>query len=490
MFATSRLNGERILLAEFTPPPAEFPAGSDERARKTHPSRMITPLMAVQITNVDQTHAASVPPPLDSRRNFFVFTGDIVTFSIGMYFIPTITVLVGLASKLTDDKALIGAVGMIWSVSWFLPQLFAARIVRGKRREKPYLIIPSIIGRQTFILFAAWLFFTQAQQPIVTVWLLILAILIFNTCDALAGVAWFDMLSRALTPRMRGRSMAIGQLIAAIGGIGVGLVVERILAPDGLPFPLNYAVIFTCAWTGFMLSLIIVFFLCENPVTEEAVQQSQQSSFFADLRGILASDGLFRRTLLARLLTSVEAMAAPFYVVFSREQLNLPDSSIGVFSLAYILGSIAGIVLFGWQHDRFGTRRVLQASSTMQFAAPALCLALALLPFVSAQAPDAAYFLTLLAVGLNGAVAHSLVLGYLGYVMDNAPERHRATYVGVFNTVSGVASLTPVLGGAMIDALAGSLSGALPYAVVFGLVVVMVGAGLLLAYQLPGVACR
>lgn len=454
-------------------------------------SRMIAPQMAAPITDTHPNHAVQAAPALpapDSRRNFLVFTGDIIGFNIGIYFIPTITVLVGLASKLTDDKALIGAVGMMWSVSWFLPQLFAARIVRGKRRQKPYLIIPSMIGRQTFILFAAWLFFTQAQQPILTVWLLILAILVFNICDALAGVAWFDMLSRALTPRMRGRSMAIGQLIAAIGGIGVGLLVERILAPDGLPFPLNYAVIFTCAWTAFTVSLIIVFFLRETPITEEAARQSQQSGFLADLRHILATDGLFRRTLLARMLTAIEVMAAPFYVVFSREQLNLPDSSIGVFSLAYIVGSIAGIVLFGWQHDRFGTRRVLQTSSTMQFAAPALCLALALMPFVSAQTPVVAYAMTLLAVGMNGAISHSLVLGYLGYVMDNAAERYRATYVGVFNTVSGVASLAPVLGGALIDALAGALPGALPYAVVFGIVVVIVGAGLLLAFRLPAAA--
>lgn len=450
---------------------------------------MITSLMAVQITDESQTQAE--PPAatlVDGKHNFVVFTGDIVMFGIGIYFIPTITVLVGLASKLTSDKALIGAVGMIWSVSWFLPQLVAARIVRGKQRQKPYLIIPSIIGRQAFILFAIWLLVTDAQQPILTVWLLMLAILVFNICDALAGVAWFDMLSRALSPRMRGRSMTIGQFISAIGGIGVGLAVERILAPDGLPFPLNYAVIFTCAWAAFTVSLIIIFFLRENPVTDETVKQSRQISFFADLRAILSTDALFRRALLARFLTAVEAMAAPFYVVFSREQLNLPDSSIGVFSLAYILGSIAGIVLFGWQHDRFGTRRVLQASSTMQFVAPALCLALALAPVVVAQAPVVAYAMMLLAVALNGAVSHSLVLGYLGYVMDNAAERYRATCVGVFNTVSGIASLTPVFGGALIDVLTGALGNTQSYAIVFGIVVVMVGAGLLIAFRLPPVA--
>lgn len=71
--------------------------------------------------------------------------------------------LVGLASQLTEDKTLIGVVGMTWSVTWFLPQLVAAHLVRGKRWQKPYLIIPSLIGRNGLLLMALWLLITQAQ---------------------------------------------------------------------------------------------------------------------------------------------------------------------------------------------------------------------------------------------------------------------------------------------------------------------------------------
>ena len=431
------------------------------------------------------TASASHSAPLDTRRNFFVFTGDVVTFSVGIYFIPTITVLTGLASALTTDKALIGLIGMAWSVTWFLPQLVAARLMHGKKREKPYLIVPSIIGRQVFLLFALWLIFTEAQEPILTIWLLFLAILIFNICDALAGVAWFDMLSRALTPRVRGRSMAIGQFIAAIGGIGAGLVVQHVLSPEGFPFPANYAFVFLCAWACFMASLVIVFFLQENPVTDESLRQTRASSFQQDLRHILRTDRLFRRTILARFLVSIEVMAASFYVVFIREQLNLPDAVIGQFTLAFILGSVAGIVLFGWLHDRFGTRRVLQASSTMQFVAPLLALGVASIPALVATSPELAVNLLLVSVALNGAVSHSLLLGYLGYVLDNAAERHRATYVGVFNTVNGVVSLAPVLGGMLINTLAGFVPLSSAYAVVFGITVALVGVGMLLSFRLP-----
>ena len=41
--------------------------------------------------------------PIDLRRNVVAFTGDISTFMVGTYFIPATTVLVGLASQLTDD---------------------------------------------------------------------------------------------------------------------------------------------------------------------------------------------------------------------------------------------------------------------------------------------------------------------------------------------------------------------------------------------------
>lgn len=74
-------------------------------------------------------------PKRDSRRNLVAFFGDMGAFNIGMYFMPTTTILVGLASLLTDDKALIGIVGLAWKASWYLPQLLAARLLHGRPRK-------------------------------------------------------------------------------------------------------------------------------------------------------------------------------------------------------------------------------------------------------------------------------------------------------------------------------------------------------------------
>ena len=43
-------------------------------------------------------NAAPRAPQRDSRRNLIAFFGDMGAFNIGMYFMPTTTILVGLAS--------------------------------------------------------------------------------------------------------------------------------------------------------------------------------------------------------------------------------------------------------------------------------------------------------------------------------------------------------------------------------------------------------
>jgi len=425
------------------------------------------------------------PVPLDAPRNALAFVGDIAAFMVGTYFIPPTTVLVGLASQLTEDKTLIGVVGMTWSVTWFLPQLVAAHLVRGKRWQKPYLIIPSLIGRNGLLLMALWLLITQAQAPLLTVWVLVGCLALFNVCDAVAGVAWFDMLSRALSSRVRARVVSIGQVVGGVLGIGAGLIVERVLQPDGLPFPQNYAFIFGCAWVAMAISLAIISLLRELPMTEAEHAHAQQVDLLSSLKVALRSDGIFRRVLVVRVLTGIELMAASFYLVFAKEQFGLGDAITGVVNIALIVGGIVGIAAFGWLAERFTALSVVRSAAAMQFAAPALALAFALLGPVLRASPAVVIAGFVIIFALRGAIEHSLVLGPVGYLLDNAPERHRAMYVGVINTLGGVVALSPLLGGAWLDALSASGQPLAAYAGMFALVAALAGVGTWLSFRLP-----
>jgi hypothetical protein len=428
-------------------------------------------------------NAPSAQHPLDSSRNIFSFVFDIAIFVTGLAFIPSATVIVGLAGQLSEDKSLIGVAGMAFSVTWFLPQLFAARLVRNKPRQKPYILIPSLIGRPMFLVIALWLVLTRAVDPVATFWVMIGGIAIFNLCDALAGVAWFDVMSRTLSPRMRSRVMAIGQVASGILGLAASEVVKRVLGNPDIPFPVNYGILFGGTFICFAIATIALLILKETPMQHAELHEQSQSHFMADLKSAVRNDGLLRRVVAVRLLTGLEAMAASFYLVFLKERYSLGSSVDGEMTQAIIFGGLVGVAVFGWVADRFTSRRVVHASSLMYFAAPFTAAVVAAL-----QLPQEVAYGAFIAVFLlRGAVEHSLVLGVVGYLLDSTPERNRAMYVGAINTLGGVVSLTPFLGGLWIDSFGHGAFNSLPYIALFGLVSASAAAGLVISLKLPRV---
>ncbi len=426
-------------------------------------------------------NATSAQHPVDSRRNIAAYIFDISVFGAGMAFIPSATVIVGLAGQLTKDKSLVGLAGMAFAAAWFLPQLFAARLVRNRPRQMNFLLIPSLFARPMFLLIALWLVMTRAIDPLATFWIMIAAVTIFCVLDALAGVAWFDIMSRTLSPRIRSRVMATGHTLAGFLGLGASEAVKRILSNPEIAFPLNYAILFGSAFFCMAVSTIAFFVMREVPMAHAELQEQSQSHFMADLRSAAQSDTVFRRVVAVRLLTGLEAMAASFYLVFLKEKFTLGAATDGDMTQAIIFGSMAGVAFFGWLADRFTSRRVVHISSVMWFVTPLLAALVAILPIPL----SAAYAIFIVVFVLRGALDQSLSLGIIGYMLDAAPERNRALYVGAINSVGGVVSVTPFLGGLWIDLFGHDAFRALPYAVLFSVVTASAAIGMLVSLKLP-----
>jgi MFS family permease len=429
--------------------------------------------------------AANAHPetPIDARRNIGAIVFDISTFVSGIAFIPSATVIVGLASKLTDSKTLISVAAMIFTVAWYLPQLVAARLVRGRPKQRPFVLIASLIGRPIFLLIALWLFLTRAADPGLTLWIVIIGIALFNICDAIAGVAWFDIVSRVLSPRVRARVMTAGQVISGIVGLGISEIIKRVLASPDLPFPLNYGVLFLCTFLFMAVSTIALVVLRERPMQVVEAAANAQGSFWSHLMHALRTNPLLQRIVFVRLLTGIEAMAASFYLVFAKERYSMADAVEGNFTQAIIVGGLAGVALFGWIAERFTSRRVVHLSSIFYFATPGLAALCALFEIPA----SIAYLLFVGVFLMRGALEHCLILGLVGYLLDTTPERDRAMFVGGINTLGGVVSATPLLGGLFIDSFGVGTFQALPYALLFGMVTLTTLAGFLVSLRLPAV---
>jgi MFS family permease len=75
-----------------------------------------------------------------------------------------------------------------------------------------------------------------------------------------------------------------------------------------------------------------------------------------------------------------------------------------------------------------------------------------------------------------GVVNSSWMLGFFNYLLEIAPEHMRPAYVGLGNTIMGVLTLTPMLGGWLLEATS--------YTVLFGLTTVIAAGGFLLSLGL------
>lgn len=377
------------------------------------------------------------------RRNFAAIMGDYIGFGLGMTFSSTTTVLPHLVGRLTDSEL---AVGMISSVSWgawLLPQLIFANLLTNKRRKKPYLMLGGAIGRPFVFLYAFALGLGVHRHPTLALLLLFGTQIVFFVFDALATVAWFEVVSKTIPDARRGRLFGGSQLIGGLLSIGAGGVIAALLSTDGPSFPQNYAVIIALAGCSFLFSLFSLSFVVEP---DEAVEESRPAwrEYLPGLLTTLRQDRAFARLVVVRLLSGFDSLAVGFYVVFATRELGLPPETVGLFTSAQTVGRIIASVGFGALAERAGSHRVVQVATGVGLTAPLAGLALYLAGAQGDTVSTAVcgwVFVTL------GITLNSGMLGYFNYTLEVAPTGKRPTYIGLLNTLNGFLVVLPTVGG-------------------------------------------
>lgn len=406
------------------------------------------------------------------RRNFVCFVLDYVFFGTGLAFVSQTTVLPSFVSQLTDSAPLIGLASTIMTGAWLLPQLIAASYLADKERKKPYLMLPAAIGRPVFLLLAGVLFLAGDRSPTLILGLFFIGLAVFMGTDALAAVAWFDILSKAIPPTRRGRLIGTGQVLSGLLTVGVGAVVNALLGPQGPPFPNNYALLFFLAGLSFLGSLSVLVFLRE-PVKPTQTERLSWNAFLPKLLTVLRENRSFSLVTALRLLMGLHGMALPFYVVYATEGLHLGIEAIGLFLSAQVIGGILAGFVWGYLNERSGSKIVIQCSTVMALASPLLALLMGPIGHLAEASTIYVYSLVFVAIG---ALNSSYMPGFINFVLELAPSEERATYIALTNTLCGVLLLVPFLGGWLLQATS--------YPVLFAVAAGGVVLGLVLSFRL------
>ena len=422
-----------------------------------------------------QPPTSNLQPPTSNphyRRNFICFVLDYVFFGVGLAFISQTTVLPSFVSQLTDSAPLIGLASTIQTGAWLLPQLIAASYLADKDRKKPYLMLPAAIGRPVFWLLAGVLFVAGDLSPTLILGLFFIGLAVFMSTDALAAVAWFDIMSKAIPPTRRGRLFGIGQFFSGLLTVGAGAVVNALLGPQGPPFPRNYALLFFLAGLSFFVSLATMIFLRE-PVEPTQNERLPWNAFLPKLLTVLRENRTFSLVTALRLLMGLNGMALPFYVVYATEELQLGIEAIGLFLSSQVVGGILAGFVWGYLNERSGSRIVIQCSTVMALASPLLALLMGPIGRLAGASTIYVYSLIFLAIG---ALNSSMMPGFINFVLELAPPEERATYIALTNTLCGVLLVVPFLGGWLLQATS--------YPVLFAVTAVGIALGLVLTLRL------
>jgi MFS family permease len=140
--------------------------------------------------------------------------------------------------------------------------------------------------------------------------------------------------------------------------------------------------------------------------------------------------------LLAQIIFALSGMATGFLVVYTVQTWSLPDAQAGSYTIALQVGLALAYLFFGFFSDRRGHKLSLEISMALSI----LSLILALF------APSALWFFPIFF--LRGAVHAGTFVSGISIVYEFTDAESRATYIGLANTIPGVAgSIAPLIGG-------------------------------------------
>ena len=370
--------------------------------------------------------------------NFSVNLIDISFITLAFSIISRETITPLLISNLTDSKIAIGLVPAIYSIAYYLPQLFAANHAERLKRKLPFvMLIGGLLERVPYLFAGLAILLFAESAPIAALLCLYLVIGLGAFGNGVATPAWFSMIGKVLPVHRRGIFFGVSEGLGTLMGIIGAFFVGRVL--DDMGYPLNFATLFLVAavfmgisWIGLALNREP-----ESPIVKEHIPFSR---YFRRLPSILRDNHNFRRYLLSYSISRLSTMGVGFFIVFGNESFQLSGADVGLLT-AILIGSQAAMqLLLGWLADKRGHKANLTVSGFALAGAAALALG----------AGDLAGLIpafVLLGVGLA-----SDNVSRLNIILEFAAPEDQPTFIGLTNTLlAPMVFLAPILGGWLAD---------------------------------------
>ena len=357
-----------------------------------------------------------------------------------------LNVINGAASKLAEQLAsvklifpwllasigapsfLVGLLVPLRQAGALLPQLLISGRIRSVSIRKWFWVYGALTQVVVLILIVAGVWFIDP-------WLAAFAIpgliLIYSIARGIGSIAFQDVTGKTIPKGIRGRLLANRSAIGGLLTIGAGLALKGWLdSSDAVTGSLVAIILAALLWGTAAASFAAI---KEKPGVP-AKARSPLDEIRTGFR-LVKENRWYSRYLVVRILLLSIEMAIPFYVIYMRQTLSDAAGLLGLMVVAAGLAQALSSPFWGRFAD-LSSRNVLVLSGILGGIAAALAVSMGHLP-VSMQSPYIfASIIILLGVAEAGAI-----LGRKTYLIDNAEDSERPTYVAFSNSIVGLAML-------------------------------------------------
>ena len=383
------------------------------------------------------------------KRNFSFGVLNGAFFNLFSALLDPSLVLPWFVSQLTTSNFLIGLIVPVQGGGWFLPQLVISSYLQRRQRKLPFYSYMAGARVATWGLMTLAVFFIEDAAVLLVIFFTLLAA--YSLAAGLAGICFIDIVAKAIPPTRRGTFLGWRRFLGGLLALGGSLLVKYILDEQrGLAFPDNYAVLFLFSFFILCMAMGSFILVVEplEPVDKKKVTLGKQFRRALDLP---RRDKNYRRFLTMRLLLMAAEVATPFYIVYAKRALSVSVSMVGVYLTGTTLASFASNLLWGRISDRRGNKLLVILANSLGLFIPLIALSIAPLTDLSPGLRELAPGLFALVFVLSGGSKSGAMIGNMNFLLEIAPPDDRPIYIGLTNTIMGIALLASSVGGLIVD---------------------------------------
>ena len=350
-----------------------------------------------------------------------------------------------------NPDALVGLGLSLQQVGQVISPIFGASQIEHRKKVLPVSVLMGTMMRLQILGMAISGWFLSGAP-------LLFAMLIFLTLLGLFSGAQrvaFQLLLAKVIPisrrgTLQGWRNVTGSLLAAILSYVAGryLVGAHPYSPGakvlGIQlFHNGYSTTFFLAFVLTSLGLTALQILLREPEPPKLRPQMKVSDRLRDLPGLLKHDKGFMYFMIAQICAMASRIAAPFYILFARNTIELTGSNIGLLSVAFVMGDALSNIPWGYLGDKSGFRSSFISALVLWIAATLLLLL--------GHAP----WLVFLAFFGLGAAQSGYQMSSQTMVLEFGLREDMAMRLAFSSTAEGLMlTLGPLMGG-LIAAVAG-----------------------------------